>query len=91
MQFAKQLRDRVVSGEIDCSIRIWQRPRVKVGGRYRIAAGCIVVDRLHQIELDDVTPALARRSGFLGVTDLLRTAKHGRGENVYLVEFHYEA
>ena len=37
----------------------------------------------------DITPELARRSGFLGVVDLLKVAKHGRGENVYLVEFKY--
>jgi len=32
---------------------------------------------------------MARASDFAGVVDLLRTAKHGRGENVYLVEFSY--
>ena len=41
------------------------------------------------IQLADVTPALARESGFLGVVDLLKVAKHGRGENVYLVRFRY--
>ena len=37
----------------------------------------------------DITAELARRSGFLGVVDLLKVAKHGSGENVYLVEFKY--
>jgi len=37
----------------------------------------------------DVTPELARESGFLGVIDLLKVAKHGKGENIYLVRFHY--
>ncbi|WP_321476470.1 hypothetical protein [uncultured Paludibaculum sp.] len=32
---------------------------------------------------------LARESGFLGVVDLLKIAKHGRGDNIYLVRFHY--
>jgi hypothetical protein len=32
---------------------------------------------------------LARESGFLGVVDLLKVAKHGPGENIYLVRFHY--
>jgi hypothetical protein len=32
---------------------------------------------------------LARESGFLGVVDLLKVAKHGKGENIYLVRFHY--
>jgi len=33
--FTKRLRPGVRSGEITCSVRIWQRPHVKVGGRYR--------------------------------------------------------
>ena len=37
-----------------------------------------------------MTPALAKKSGFDGVVDLLKIAKHGPGEKVYLVEFHYE-
>ena len=91
MQFTKRLRDPIQRGEIDCSVRIWQRPHVKVGGRYRLGPGAVVVDAVRQIEFDDITPALARRSGFAGVADLLKTAKHGPGENVYLIEFHFEA
>lgn len=53
--------------------------------------GAIEVDSIEQIELADVTNKLARESGFLGVVDLLKTAKHGRGTNVYLVRFHYLA
>jgi hypothetical protein len=36
----------------------------------------------------DITPGLARESGFLNVIDLLKVAKHGKGENIYLVRFH---
>lgn len=89
MQFARQLRERVRSGEITCSVRIWKQPRVKVGGRYKLLGGEIQVDSIREIELSQVTPALARRSGFKGLVDLLKTAKHGRGERVFLVEFHY--
>jgi hypothetical protein len=89
MQFAKQLRDGVRRGEITCSVRIWQRPHVKVGGRYRLDPGEIEVDSILPIEFADITPALARASGFKGVIDLLKIAKHGPGENVYLVRFHY--
>lgn len=90
MTFTKRLRDGIVRGEITCSVRIWKQPRVKVGGRYRLGAGEVEVDSIRQIELRDLTPALARRSGFSGVVDLLKVAKHGRGENVYLIEFHYD-
>jgi hypothetical protein len=89
MQFAKQLRARVQNGEITCSVRIWMRPQVKPGGRYRIGPGEIEVDSITAIELEDITTALARESGFASVEDLLKIAKHGRGSNVYLVRFHY--
>jgi hypothetical protein len=51
--------------------------------------GEIEVDSIEPIGFPDVTPELARESGFLGVLDLLKTAKHGRGEKIYLVRFHY--
>ena len=90
MQFAKRLRPLVQSGEVTCSVRIWQQPRVKVGNRYGLGDGHIIVDRLSEIDFDDITPRLARETGFKGVADLLKIAKHGKGEKVYLVDFHYE-
>jgi len=87
--FTKRLRDGVRSGRITCSIRIWMRPHVKAGNRYRMEEGEIEVDSVLPISLADVTPELARESGFKGVVDLLKIAKHGKGENVYLVRFHY--
>ena len=89
MMFAKRLRDRVRRGEITGSVRIWIRPHVRVGGRYRMEEGEIEVDSIETIGFPDITPELARESGFLGVLDLLKTAKHGGGENIYLVRFHY--
>ncbi len=89
MQFTKRLREPIMAGEVTCSVRIWQRPHVKVGGRYRLGAGAIEVTSIRQIDLKDITPDLARKSGFAGVVDLLKVAKHGPGENVYLVEFAY--
>ncbi len=76
-------------GEITCSVRIWTRPHVRQGGRYPMGNGAIEVDSIERIELADITPALARESGFRGVVDLLKVAKHGSGSNVYLVRFHY--
>jgi hypothetical protein len=91
MMFTKRLREGVRRGEITSSVRIWLRPRVRVGGRYRMEEGEIEVDSIQQIGFPDITPELARQSGFLGVLDLLKIAKHGRGENIYLVCFHYIA
>ncbi len=89
MVFTKRLRERVRLGQITCSVRIWTRPHVLVGGRYRMDAGEIEIDSIEPIGFPDITPQLALASGFLGVLDLLKVAKHGKGQNIYLVRFHY--
>ena len=91
LSFTKRLRDRVMAGDITTSIRIWLRPRVKIGGRYPLGGGCVEVTALTEIDLEDVTNAMARESGFADLDDLLGVAKHGRGERVFLVEFEYRA
>src|SRR5579862_2185290 len=89
MQFTKRLRERVRSGRIRCSVRIWQRPHVRVGGRYPMEGGHVVVDSIAEIEEGDITYDLARESGFESVDDLLAVARHGPGQQTYLVRFHY--
>jgi hypothetical protein len=92
MDFTRRLRPGVLRGDITCSIRIWQSPRVKAGKRYECTGiGQIEIDSIREIALSDITPALARESGFDGVVDLLKIAKHGSGRNVYLVRFHHVA
>jgi hypothetical protein len=89
MVFAKRIREGIRRRRIRCSVRIWTRPHVKAGGRYRMDEGQIVVDSIVPIRITDITYDLARESGFNSVDDLLQTAKHGRGNNVYLIRFHY--
>ena len=89
MTFTKRLRERVRRGEITSSVRIWTRPRVTVGKRYRMDDGEIEVDSITPIGFPDITPELARESGFLGLIDLLKVAKHGKGTHIYLIRFHY--
>jgi|SRR5215469_4470601 len=91
MTFTKRLREPIMRGEVTCSVRIWQRPHVKVGGRYRLDSGYIEVTSMRRIALSDITPELARRSGFPGAVALMKIAKHGPGENVYLIEFKYRS
>lgn len=89
MVFTKRLREGIRRGRIKCSIRVWTRLHVKVGGRYRMDEGQVEVDSISPIEIADITDDLARESGFSSVGDLLQTAKHGRGDHVYLIRFHY--
>ena len=89
MVFTKRLREGVRRGRIRCSVRIWQRLHVKVGGRYPMEDGHIVVDSIETIRRSAITNGLARESGFTSAEDLLETASHGPGRNVYLIRFHY--
>jgi len=89
MLFAKYLRDGVRSGAITTTVRVWHMPRVKAGKRYKMEEGEVEVDSIDEISFDDITPALARKCGFKSVDDLLKVAKHGAGEHVYLVRFHF--
>jgi len=89
MLFAKPLREGIRRGRIRCTIRIWTRPHVKAGSRYRMDDGHVVVDSIAPIWVRDITHDLARESGFESVADLLRIARHGRGDKVFLIRFHY--
>ena len=89
MVFTKRLREGIRRGRITCSVRIWMRLRVKVGGRYPMDDGHIVVESITPMKLRDITSDLAQESGFASVKDLLGVARHGRGNKVYLIRFHY--
>jgi hypothetical protein len=89
MVFAKQLRAGVMNGQITCSVRIWQSQRVTVGKRYKMGDGEIEIESIEPIGLPDITPQLARASGFSGVLSLLKVAKHGAGNKIFLIRFFY--
>lgn len=90
MLFTKKLRERIKNGEITTSIRIWKQARVKVGNHYKLDEGNIVVTAIREIALDDITEGLAKESGFNNKVDLLKTAKHGQGQQIFFVKFNYE-
>jgi len=89
MVFTKRLREGIRRGRIRCSVRVWTRAHVKAGGRYRMDDGHIVVDSIAPMTESDLTYDLARESGFESVDALLRIARHGRGDKMYLIRFHY--
>lgn len=91
MVFAKQLRDGIRRGRIKCTVRVWMSPRVKAGGRYAMDDGSIVVESIGKITRRHITDDLALESGFESVAALMKIARHGRGQNIYLIRFHYLA
>lgn len=87
MMFSKLLRGPITRGDITRSVRIWLQPRVKIGGRYPLEGGWVEVTGLQEVDLADLTDELARETGFSDLAALLATARHGRGERVFLVDF----
>jgi hypothetical protein len=89
MLFVKKLRGRIKSGEVSASVRIWKTPRVKAGNHYRLDEGRIKVTSIRQILPEDLSDRLARDTGFTNLLDMMKTAKHGSGQNIYYVRFQY--
>jgi hypothetical protein len=56
---------------------------------YSTEGGHVLVESNREIALSDVTAEVARESGFDGLVDLLKTARHGRGANVHLIRFRF--
>lgn len=87
MIFAKALRERVRAGRITTSIRIWHSPRVRLGGRYPLLDGFVEVTRIQEVDLGDITETMARDSGFDDLDALMKTARHGRGARIFIIDF----
>jgi hypothetical protein len=95
MQFSRELRDDVLAGEITLTVRLWTRPQVKVGGRYRVGAAEIEVDSIEPVPFAAISEADVRRAGEPDRETLRRRAAHaGRIDDdtiVYRIEFHVPA
>jgi hypothetical protein len=89
MTFTRRLREGIRRGRIRSSVRIWTNAHVKVGGRYPMDEGHIVVESIEPIRRADITRTLARETGFDTVKELLDVAQHGQGRKVFLVKFRY--
>jgi hypothetical protein len=92
MEFSPELRDGVLAGDITVSFRLWQRPRVKQGGRYPVGLGQIEVDSIELMPFAAITAADVRRSGEQDREALRHRAAHagpiGDDTLVSRVEFH---
>jgi hypothetical protein len=92
VEFSKELREDVLSGEITVSIRLWQRRRVLPGGRYHVGPGWIEVDSIELVPFSSIDEDDVRRAGETDREGLRRRAAHaGPIEDdtlVYRIEFH---
>ena len=92
MQFSVDLCPAVAAGRITVSIRLWQRPKVKVGGRYQTAGVVIEVDDMELMPFGAITASDIRRSGERDRETLRARAAHSGPIDdatlVYRIEFH---
>jgi hypothetical protein len=92
MEFSRDLRDAVMSGDITVSFRLWRRPKVRPGGRYLVGPVQIEVDSVELMPYAAITAADVRRSGERDRESLRQRAAHAgpieEGTLLYRVEFH---
>ena len=92
VEFSRELRNDVLAGDITLSVRLWSRPQVKQGGRYRVGPGEIEVDAVELVPFAAVTRADVRRAGEPDRETLRRRAAHAGPVDedtlVYRIEFH---
>jgi hypothetical protein len=91
MEFSRELRNDVLAGDITLSIRLWKRPRVKPGGRYRVGLGEIEIDAIELVPFAAITREDVRRAGEPDREALRRRAAHAgpidEDTLVYRIEF----
>src|SRR3954465_11634928 len=92
VQFSPELRDDVLAGDIRVSVRLWKRPQVKEGGRYRVGLGLIEVDAVELLPFAAITETDVRLAGEPDRETLRERAAHAGpiDENtlVYRIELH---
>jgi hypothetical protein len=79
--FQKRFHAGLVDGTVTLTFRRWDKPHVKVGGRYRChPIGVLEVDEVVRVRVADIADDDARRSGFETKAELLaymKSAKDG--------------
>ncbi len=92
MQFSPELRSPVMAGQVTVSIRLWQRPKVKEGGRYPIGPTHLEVDSVELVPFSAISAEDVARSGESDRESLRRRAAHAGPIDddtlVYRIEFH---
>ena len=90
--FSPELREAVAAGDITVSVRLWQRAKVKAGGRYRSHGFDIEVDTVELLPFSAITADDVQRSGEVDRETLRQRAAHAGPIHddtlVYRVEFH---
>jgi hypothetical protein len=92
VEFSRELLGDVLAGDITLTVRLWTRPQVKQGGRYRVGLGQIEVDSIELVPFAAITDEDVRRAGEPDRETLRNRAAHSgpihEDTLVYRIEFH---
>jgi hypothetical protein len=92
VEFSKDLRDAVTSGDVTVSFRLWRRPKARPGGRYRAGPAQIKAGSVELMPFAAITPGDIRRCGERDRESLRQRAAHAGpiadDTLLYRVEFH---
>jgi hypothetical protein len=92
VQFSADLREPVLAGSVTLTFRLWTRPKVKLGGRYRVGPGEIEIDDIELVPFSTVSTRDVRRCGEADRESLRRRTAHAGPVDddtlVYRIEFH---
>ncbi len=92
MELSAELQEPVLAGDITVSFRLWRRPKVKPGGRYRVGHGFIEVEAVDLIPFAAITPDDVVAAGEHDIESPRRRAAHAGPITddtlLYRVEFH---
>jgi hypothetical protein len=92
VEFSSELRNDVLAGEITLTVRLWKRPRVKEGARYRVGLGEVEIDAIELLPFAAITEEDVRQAGEPDRETLRRRAAHAgpidEDTLVYRIEFH---
>jgi hypothetical protein len=92
VMFSPELRDSVAAGDITVSVRLWQRAKVKAGGRYASHGFTIEVDSIELLPFSAISDEDVARSGESDREALRQRAAHAGPVTddtfVYRIEFH---
>jgi hypothetical protein len=95
VEFSRELRAAVLSGDVTVTFRLWRRPQVKRGGRYRVGDGQIEVDSIELIPFAFIEEDDLRRAGESDLESLRRRAAHSGPihdeTDLYRIGFHVVA
>jgi hypothetical protein len=92
VEFSRELRAHVLSGDITVTFRLWRRPKVRPGGRYRVGDGQIEVDSVELVPFSFIDNTDVHRAGEADLESLRRRAAHAGPIHdetlLYRIEFH---